>query len=99
MQWYSLYLGNGADSLAPTQQIQERFFLAFASAGGPGDMSLFSRINPEDGTVTLYFSPAAESFAKSIPRAIACAKPAQARLGLLVGDQGCWAVFFPSEET
>lgn len=79
--WYGLFLGNGADALAPRLEIQKRFMLAYAAAGQPLDMAIFARSQVTDRAheVTLYFSPAAEGFAQALPGAAPCAAAATRR--------------------
>lgn len=93
MQWHSLYLGNGADANAPTTRVQDAFVKWLASHGAPVDAAVFSQLERRDATVTLYFSPAAESFARSVG-AVPSDKPS-GRPGLLVGDQRAIEQFFP----
>lgn len=94
--WHGLFLGNGVDAFAPTMRIQEAFMAAFMAAGGPIEMALFSKSEVTDAhEVTLYFSPAAASFAKTIQGAAPCERPLREHLGLLPGDQRCWTLLFP----
>ena len=94
--WHYLFLGNGADAFLPTTKIQEAFMLAFMAAGGPVEMAIFSKSSPGAHDVTLYFSPAATPFAKTIPGVVPCNKPSQENIGLIAGDQRCWDILFPS---
>jgi len=87
--WYGKFLGNGAAALKPTLEIQQKFLLAFAAAGQPDDMAIFSKsgiTDAGDSEVTLYFSPAAASFAKTIQGVAPSEKPTLENLGLLVGN-------------
>ncbi len=97
--WHGVYLGKTADSLAPTLQLQQQFMLAFAAAGAPHAMAMFSVAGYSDETamheVTVYFSPEAAAFAKLVPGAAPCERPPRKGLGLLVGDQRCWSILFP----
>jgi len=96
-QWYSVFLGNGQDAYQPTLDIQNKFFFARALAGAPYDMAMFSKSKTNTGEhgVTLYFSPAAGSFAQSLAGSLLCDKPPKDHLGLLLGDARCWDVLFP----
>ena len=94
--WHALFLGNGADAYAPTLKIQETFMATFMAAGGPIEMALFSTIESGTAEVTLYFSPAAANFAKSIAGAVPSEKPPRERVGLLAGDARCWDALYPS---
>jgi hypothetical protein len=95
--WYGLFLGNGADALAPRLRIQQSFLRAYAAAGQPINMAVFSKAETKDRAheVTLYFSPAAATFAKSLSGAAPCEKPTREGVGLEVGDQRCWDLLFP----
>ena len=96
--WYGLFLGNGADAFAPTMKIQNDFMRAFIASGGNVEMAMFSlsESTSEAHEVTIYFSPAAVEFAKTIVGAAPCDKPSRKNLGLLVGDQRCWDKLFPA---
>lgn len=95
-QWYSKELGDGVEAYAPSHKIQEAFFPLFSAAGNPIDMAVFSRYDLERNIVTAYFSPSAAALAKSFG-AQPCEKPKREnRLGLLVGDQRCLQLFYPS---
>lgn len=97
--WYGLFLGSGVTALQPTLKIQQSFLVEFAVAGQSDDMAIFSKSGgTEAGTheVTLYFSPAAAAFAKTIPGAAPCTKPPSDGLSLLVGNSpGAFHVLFP----
>jgi len=96
-QWYSKDLGDGVQAFTPTTQIQEAFIPAFAAAGQPIDMAVFSRYDLEANFVTVYFSPTTASLAKNF-NATPCKKPSFERLGLLVGDQRSVGVLFPETQ-
>lgn len=97
-QWYSKDLGDGIDANAPSGQIQDAFLPLFAAAGQPTDMAVFSRYDLEKNIVTVYFSPGASALAKMFC-ATPCEKPKkEGRLSLLVGDQRCLKLFFPSAQ-
>lgn len=97
-QWFSKTLGDGVQAFEPTRQIQDAFLQVFAAAGQPTDMAVFSRYELEKNIVTVYFSPGAVALAKMFG-ATACEKPSrEGRLSLLVGDQGCLEMFFPSAQ-
>lgn len=97
-QWYSKDLGDGIDANAPSGQIQEAFLPLFAAAGQPTDMAVFSRYDLKKNVVTVYFAPGAAALAK-IFDAKPCEKPKnEGRLSLLVGDQRCFELFYPSAQ-
>jgi hypothetical protein len=93
--WYSISFNDGVEAFIPTGQIEQAFRRIFLTALGPIEMALFSRDEP-DGKVTIYFSPAAASFAQSITGAHPCQPPAPEGLILLAGDEKCWKVLFPA---
>ena|SRR5258708_3320164 len=87
-QWYGLFLGSGDDALPRRLQIQSAFIVAYAAAGQPKNMAIFSKSGVTDAgahEVTLYFSPATASFAKSIAGVAPCDKPSLDGLGLEIG--------------
>lgn len=94
--WYSKALGDGVAALAPSLRIQELFFPLFAAAGQPLEMAVFSRYDRRANVVTVYFSPRAAKLA-SLFNASPCAMPEATGIGLLVGDQRCWDLFFPEK--
>ena len=80
----------------PSVEIEEHFQKAFAAAGKPSDMAVFTRFDLEGRLhceVIAYFSPAAVEVAKAF-EAQPCTKPARAGLGLLAGDEQAWSVLF-----
>lgn len=93
--WHSLALGDGVAAFVPTRTIKDAFFAAFAAAKGDVSMALFSR-QDETHHITLYFSPDARLVAQAF-KAQPCEKPSIMGLGLLVGDQRVWELFFPGE--
>ena len=95
--WHGIFLGNGADAFTRTTQIQSSFMLAFMASGGNIEMAMFSKSESMEDAheVTIYFSPAASAFAKTILGVSPCEKPSREKLGLLVGDMRCWNVLFP----
>jgi hypothetical protein len=95
--WYSKDLGDGVDAYAPTKQIQDAFVPLFSAAGCPVDMAVFSRYDLRKNVVTVYFSPSASQLAGAFG-AVPCGKPTREELGLLVGDQRCWDLFYPASE-
>ena len=97
--WHSLALGSGADASTQKSKIQNAFYLAFVSIGGPPDMAMFSATDAVAGAkgITLYFSPAATAFAKTV-NAAPCEKPAIKGLFLMAGEKRCWATLFPGEQ-
>ena len=97
-QWFSKTLGDGVQAFEPTSQIQDAFLPIFAAAGQPTDMAVFSRYDLENNIVTVYFSPGAAALAKMFDATL-CEKPTrEGHLSLLVGDQRCLELFFPSAQ-
>jgi len=98
--WYSKVLGDGMVAHLPSAQIEEAFRKLFTASGNPADMAVFTRYDSEGHLhceVTAYFSPAAAEVAR-IFAAEPCARPATDGLGLLAGDQRCWAALFPEDQ-
>ena len=93
--WHCKALGSGAAASAPSRRIQEMFLPIFTASGQPLDMAVFSRA--EANQVTAYFSPRAARLATFFG-ARPCEKPPSERIGLLVGDARCWAIFFPDRK-
>lgn len=94
--WYSKALGDGVAALAPLLRIQELFLPLFAAAGQPAEMAVFSRYDRRANVVTAYFSPKATKLA-ALFTATPCSKPAADGIGLLVGEQRSWDLFFPEK--
>jgi hypothetical protein len=95
--WYSLSLGDGMMAPTPASEIEAAFLQAFAAAGQPPEMAVFSRPESEGRLhceVVAYFSPAAAAVAEAFD-AEPCAKPVRTGLGLLAGDERSWPVLFP----
>jgi hypothetical protein len=93
--WHCKVLGRGPAASAPSRRIQEMFPPLFTASGQPPDMAVFSR--SEANQVTAYFSPRASRLA-TLFGAKPCDKPPSDRIGLLVGDARCWAIFFPDRK-
>jgi len=93
--WRCKTLGNGVAAFAPSRRIQEMFLPMFAANGQPSDMAVFTCYQANE--VTAYFSPRASRLATFFG-AKPCEKPPSDRIGLLVGDAGCWAIFFPDRK-
>ena len=93
--WHCKPLGRGAAAAAPARRIQEMFPPLFTASGHPSDMAVFTR--HETNQVTAYFSPRASRLARFFA-ATPCEKPPSDRIGLLVGDARCWAIFFPDRK-
>jgi hypothetical protein len=94
--WFCISLGDGMMSPMPSAEIEETFRKAFADAGSPPDMAVFTRPESEGRLhceVIAYFSPAAQEVAKKFD-AEPCEKPARTGLGLLAGSEECWSVLF-----
>lgn len=97
-QWYSKDIGDGVAAFAPSDQIQKAFLPLFVAAGQPTNMAVFSRYDLEKNIVTVYFSPGAAALAETFG-ARPCEKPKkEGRLSLLVGDQRCLDLFYPSAQ-
>ena len=82
---------------APSAEIEEAFARAFASAGNPPAMAVFTRPESEGRLhceMIAYFSPAARDLANAFG-AEPCARPARTGLGLLAGVEESWAALFP----
>ena len=95
--WYSVSLGDGMIAPTPSAEIGEVFQSAYAAAGKPPQMAVFTRPESEGRLhceVIAYFSPAAREVAEAFD-AQPCAKPARSGLGLLAGDPDCWSMLFP----
>ncbi len=96
--WYSLNLGDGIEAYQPLTKIKEAFWLFFTAAGGPHDMVVLSREDPETNIITAYFSPHAHETARLF-NAIPCKKPSKDdRLIIHVGDVRAWNIFYPGTE-
>ena len=93
--WHCKTLGRGVAAAAPSRRIQEMFLPLFTASGQPSDMAVFTRSAANE--VTAYFSPRASRLATFFG-ATPCEKPASERIGLLVGDARCWAIFFPDRK-
>ena len=99
MPWYFKELGDGMMAYEPSEQIINAFQTGFASAGKPVEMAIFTRLESEGRLhceVVAYFSPAAADIARMF-EAQPCQKPVRSGMGLLAGDDGCWAKLFPGE--
>lgn len=95
-KWFSLAAGDGVSSTSVCGQIETRFAPMHDAAGRPADMAVFKRHDFETSMhceVTVYFSPAAGSLARTLG-AKPCAKPPRAGLELVAGEPGCWPVLF-----
>ena len=80
----------------PSNEIEETFHPAFAAAGSPPEMAVFTRPESEDRLhcdVIAYFSPAASEIAEAFD-AEPCEKPARSGLALLAGGEECWSALF-----
>lgn len=97
--WHSLPLGDGMTADEPSDEIRTAFRAAFASAGKPSDMAVFTR--HESGRlhceVIAYFSPSAAGVARLF-EAESCQRPSRGGLGLLAGDESSWSILFPENE-
>jgi hypothetical protein len=98
--WYCVSLGDGMLAPMPSAEIEAAFLAAFAAAGRPPEMAVFTRPESEGRLhceIMAYFSPAAHKVAAAFD-AKPCGKPARAGLGLLAGEEACWSVLFPEVE-
>jgi hypothetical protein len=85
----------------PSEEIRTAFRAAFASAGKPADMAVFTRHETEGRLhceVIAYFSPSAAGLAELF-EAEPCPRPSRSGLGLLAGDEGSWSVLFPESKS
>jgi hypothetical protein len=95
--WHSISLGDGIMAAMPIAEIEKAFLQAFAAAGRPIEMAVFTRPESEGRLhceIFAYFSPASAAVAEAFD-AEPCAKPTRAGLGLLAGDERAWSVLFP----
>lgn len=95
--WYSTSLGDGMTFDSAAAEIEETFAPAFAAAGSPPAMAVFTRPESEGRLhceVIAYFSPASREVATAF-EADPCAKPARTGLSLLAGGESSWSVLFP----
>lgn len=93
--WVQVPLGGGVEALSKWIEINALWTAAYIAAGQPKEMAVFSHKEPGVDVITAYFSPAAASLARSMPGARACAQPGYENLGLQVGDQRAWDIYFP----
>ena len=94
--WYSLSLGDGMTAGSPSSEIEEAFWQAFAKAGEPSAMAVFTRPESEGRLyceVIAYFSPAARQIAVEFD-AEPCEKPVRIGLALLAGKPEAWSILF-----
>jgi hypothetical protein len=96
-KWHSKALGDRMAALAPSARIQQMFMPMFAAAGQPSNMAVFSHYDRQTNLVTAYFSPGAARLAAFF-KAAPCEKPPSEGIGLLVGDAGCWEIYFPDKK-
>ncbi len=95
--WYSVSLGDGIMAAGQSAEIEARFTQAFAAAGNPAEMAVFTRYESEGRLqceVMVFFSPTAAGVAQAFD-ARPCNKPARAGLTLLAGDERAWSALFP----
>ncbi len=93
-KWFAKELGDGVDAAAPRAEIQKTFKAAYVSAGKPPGMAVFTRYDLEANVVSVYFTPEA-AFLASVFSAHSCDKPPAEGIGLLVGDDRAWEIYFP----
>jgi hypothetical protein len=94
--WYRMSLGDGMTAALPSAEIEEVFLPAFAAAGKPHEMAVFTRPESEGRLhceVIAYFSPAAYEVAEAF-EAEPCEKPVRAGLDLLAGSEESWSALF-----
>jgi len=77
--------------VARVLDLHKQFAIAFAAAGDPAGMAIFSRATAK-GAV-LYFSPDAAELGKRCG-AVACEPPARDGLALEIGHSQCWGALF-----
>ena len=95
--WYSISLGDGITFDSAASEIEETFARAFAAAGSPSAMAVFTRPESEGRLhceVIAYFSPASHEVATAFD-AKPCVKPVRTGLKLLAGDEHAWSELFP----
>jgi hypothetical protein len=95
--WYSLSLGDGMMAGSPSAEIETAFWRAFAEAGEPVAMAVFTRPESEGRLyceVIAYFSPEAQKIAMEFD-AEPCEKPVRNGLALLAGKPDAWTALFP----
>jgi hypothetical protein len=95
--WFSLSLGDGMMAGSPSAEIEDAFARAFAQAGEPATMAVFTRPESEGRLyceVIAYFSPAAKQIAMEFD-AEPCEKPVRTGLNLLAGKPEAWTALFP----
>jgi hypothetical protein len=93
--WYSKSLGDGMTF--DSAEIEQTFARAFAAAGSPPAMAVFTRPESEGRLhceVIAYFSPASHEIATAFD-AEPCARPVRTGLSLLAGDEHSWSELFP----
>ncbi|MFN8382329.1 MAG: hypothetical protein U0V02_10335 [Anaerolineales bacterium] len=98
--WHSLPIGDGIMANGPSEEIREAFLQTFKPTGKPAGMAVFTRHESEGRLhceVIVYFSPAASELADAF-EAEPCQRPSRDGLGLLAGDDTCWAILFPENE-
>lgn len=94
--WHSKDLGDGVEAFTPSGKIQDAFDPAYLAAGSPKGMAVFSRYDLRRNIVTVYFTPPAGILARAFA-ATECAKPSAEGIGLLVGEQRAWDLYFPEK--
>jgi hypothetical protein len=95
--WYSKELAAGLSAQEPLRVIMESFMAAFALAGAPTDMCIFSSHDLNRNVITVYFSPSASQVAQMYG-AVPCEKLSRDRLGMLVGHGDCMRIHYPGTE-
>ena len=97
MSWYSLTLTNSADTYERRMQIQTTFGFHLGASEAPVAMAMFSALSPDRTMVTLYFSPAAASFAQGVG-AFPCQRPALEEVKApIVGQSDCIRTLWPEQ--
>jgi hypothetical protein len=94
--WYCMSLGDGMTAGFPSTEIEEAFRPAFAKAGSPPEMAVFTRPESEGRLhceVIAYFSPTAQKVAEAFD-AVPCEKPTRTGLDLLAGSEKSWSALF-----
>ena len=97
-QGYGIVLERGTAVLAPRFRIMAQFIAAWSAAGAHQKWQFSEQgkhwKHPRSGA---YFSPRAESFARTILGSAATTRPARRGLSLAAGDQRCWLCSSPKK--
>ncbi|MFW2365043.1 MAG: hypothetical protein ACN4GW_01395 [Desulforhopalus sp.] len=86
--WYALDIDGGAKFSKLKSKIQITFDSTYLKYGSPYNMGVYSILNTEANTVTLYFTPAAKPLAEKFG-AVECEPPEKDGLELSIGPDSC----------